>query len=47
MGLCLYFSRSLYLTPDFSPCAPWQPAEYEKLGSYAMIGLPEQEYPER
>ena len=24
-----------------------QPDEYEKLGSYAMIGLPEELYPER
>ena len=26
---------------------PTIPAEYEKLGSYALIGLPEEQYPER
>lgn len=32
---------------EYLTLVPSKPAEYEKLGSYAMIGLPEQEYPER
>ena len=29
------------------PAAPPQPDEYEKLGSYALIGLPDDQYPTR
>lgn len=33
------------MTVQSRPCP--QPDEYEKLGSYALIGLPDEQYPER
>ena len=32
---------------EYLTLAPSKPDEYEKLGSYALIGLPDEEYPER
>ena len=35
------------LSPSPPPSPLPQPDEYEKLGSYALIGLPDEEYPTR
>jgi 3-isopropylmalate dehydratase small subunit len=32
---------------EYLTLVPSKPDEYEKLGSYALIGLPDEEYPER
>lgn len=33
--------------PGYLPALSLQPDEYEKLGSYALIGLPDDQYPTR
>lgn len=40
-------SSRAHTTPTHTSNLPLQPDEYEKLGSYALIGLPENEYPTR